>query len=517
MCELIKSILFQQDQDSEQDTCSLKDGVEEILSAFPNNYFTQIVSVTTDSESDSNKGDSLNSTFKTTEESSAENNFSPLNIMSDEDENDAGEQILSHFPQSECPVIVDITGNDPVLNTDGNTVSLVSKEKYKSIDDERTSADDATTVDMPVLAKDSGHQSVETVSDKEPVEVDYQSCENISVSDTVNTDETDSVMEAHDQENKEQPVKRTGSFRLVNNNGVLKVIDSDKILVTTENVKEARLLKSKSLKKVSIENGGDHSESDSVEARKQLDSTLTQVNELDREFQNVCKHIAELDRMTSIEGAEKTTETEGEASKGDLVDGDQDFGTVIISVDSMSSGEQRPKIRVEGDTTIESMTDEQEDSAQECEINGVMDGTDSSTTTKKRPKRLANTKRYSFGTESALLSPEDDNHVELTNFGSSSSIKSDESPLSTSDSQTDIASTVSIDGQQTEEATPSPPPRAPSGKQKSLTYSGSFNVGGKVQRRSHKKIYQSDKLFLLWEECRYIVNIYFLFYRRNNK
>ena len=488
MCELIKSILFQQDQDSEQDTCSLKDGVEEILSAFPNNYFTQIVSVTTDSESDSNKGDSLNSTFKMTEESSAENNFSPLNIMSDEDENDAGEQILSHFPQSECPVIVDITGNDPVLNTDGNTVSLVSKEKYKSIDDERTSGDEAATVDGLVLAKDSGHRSVETVSDTEPVEADHQSCENISVSDTVNTDETDGVMEAHDQENKEQPVKRTGSFRLVNDNGVLKVIDSDKIPVTTENVKEARLLKSKSLKKVSIENGGDHSESDSAEARKQLDSTLTQVNELDREFQNVFKNIAELDRMTSIEGAEKTTETEGEASKGDLVDGNQDFGTVIISVDSMSSREQRPKIRV-GDTTIGSMTDEQEDSAQECEINGVMDGTDSSssTTTKKRPKRLANTKRYSLGTESALLSPEDDNHVELTNFGSSSSIKSDESSLSTSDSQTDIASTVSIDGQQTVEATPSPPPRAPSGKHKSLNYSGSFNVGGKVQRRSHKR------------------------------
>ena len=482
LCELIKSLSFKQDQDSEQDACNFKDGVEEILSAFPSNYFTQIVSVTTDSEDDSNKGDSLNSTFKTTEESLAESNFSPLNIMSDEDENDNGEQILLRFPQSECPVIVDITGNDPVFNTDENTGSVFAEEKYKSIDDERASADDATTVDGVVLAEDSGHQGAEKVSVTEPVEADYQSCENVSVSDTMDADQTRTesvIMEVDVQENKEQSVKRTGSFRLINNNGVLKVIDSAKTPVTTENVKEARLLKTKSLKGVSRQNGDD--QSDSAEARKQLGNTVSEVKELDKEFQNVCKNIAALERMTSVEGVEKTTETEGEANKGDLVDGNQDSGTVIISVASMTSVEQRPEIRFDDVTTTESTTDE--DSTRGHEINGVTDETETSSSniTKKRPKRLVNAKRYCFGTESALLSPEDDNHVELTNFGSNNSVKSDESPVSTSDSQTDIESSVSTDGQQTEGATPSPPPRTPFGRPKnSLTYSGSFNVGGTV-------------------------------------
>ena len=485
MCELIKSLSFKQDQDSDQDTCTFKDGVEEILSAFPNNYFTQIVSVTTDSEDDSNKGDSLNNTLKTTEESLAENNFSPLNIMSDEDENDTGEQILSHFPQSECPVIVDITGNDPALSIDGNTGPVLAKDKYRSIDDERTLADDTTTLEGVVLTEDSGHQGTENVSVTEAVEADHQICKNVTVSDTVDADQirAESVMEVDVQERKEQPIERTGSFRLINNDGVLKVVDSGKTPVTTENVKEARLLKTKSLKGASTKNGVNQSESDSAEARKQLGNTVSEVKELDIEFQNVCKNIAALERMTSVEGVEKTTETEGEANKGDLVDGDQDSGTVIISIVSMTTAEQRPEIRLEGSTTTESMTDEQEDSAQEHEINGVTDETDtsSSNTTKKRPKRLQNTNRYSLGTESALLSPEDDNLVELTNFGSSSSIKSNESPVSTSDSQTDIVSTVSTDGQQNEEATPSPPPRTPFGRHKNLMYSGSFNCGGKVQ------------------------------------
>lgn len=467
------------------------------------------MSVTTDSEDDSNKGDSLNSTFKSTEESLAENNFSPLNIMSDEDENDAGEQILSHFPQSECPVIVDITGNDPVSNADGKAVSLLTKDKYKSIDDERTLADDATTVDGDVLTNDSGHQSAHSVCLTEPLEVNHQSHEDVSVSDTVDADQTrtESVTEIDVQENKEQPVERNGSFRLINDNGVLKVIDSCKTPVTTENVKEARILKTKSLKRASTENGDDQSESDSTEARRQLGNTVSEVKELDKEFQNVCKNIAALERMNSVEGVEETTETEGEVYKGDLVDGVPDSATVIISVDSMTSGEQRPEIRLDGVTTTESRTDEQEDSAQEVEIKGVRDETDSSfstTTKKQRPKRLLNAKRYSLGTESALLSPEEDNHVELTNFGSSSSKKSDESPVSTSDSQTDVVSTISTDGLQTDEATPSPPPRTPSGRNKNLNYSGSFNIGGRVQSS-----------FLMKNVIKCMHNMNYLFSRRN--
>lgn len=39
---------------------------------------------------------------------------------------------------------------------------------------------------------------------------------------------------------------------------------------------------------------------------------------------------------------------------------------------------------------------------------------------------MANVKRYFLGIELVLLSLEDDNYVELINFGSSSLIKSDE-------------------------------------------------------------------------------------------
>ncbi|KAL9985852.1 hypothetical protein ACROYT_G008301 [Oculina patagonica] len=144
----------------------------------------------------------------------------------------------------------------------------------------------------------------------------------------------------------------------------------------------------------------------------------------------------------------------------------------------MSSGEQRPKIKLEGATTSESTTDKREDGAREVETNESTDdadGSSSSNIKKQRPKRLVNTKRYSFGTESALLSPEDENHAELINFGSSNSIKSDESAASSaSDSQTDIVK-VSTDGQQPDEVKPSPPPRQLSGRHKNLTYSGSFN------------------------------------------
>lgn len=442
----------------------------------------------TDSEDDSNKGDSLNSTAKTTQDS--ENSPSPLNIMGDNDVVDGGKQILSSFPQSECPVIVDITSNDSgTCNMDGNMATVSAKDDDKSADNERTSADNAAIVDVAVLAKDSDIQSPEDVSAADTTNADHQSVENVSVADQINADQTktDSGMESSDQEIEDRPVKRTGSFRLINNNGVLKVIDSGETSVTTENVKEARLLKTKSLKGILTVRGDDQSKStDSDEAKKQLDNTVSEARELDKEFQNICKDIATLEKVIVTEGTEKTVESENEKNNRDVVDGEEDSGSVIIRVDSMSSSaEQRPKINVEGFTVNESTTDEQEDLSREDQTNGSVDETSSSSSNikRQRPKRLVNTKRYSFGTESALLSPEDDSHVELTNFGSSNSIKSDGSGvLSASDSQTDIAK-VSTDGQQPDEKedTPSPPPRVFSGRHKPLTYSGSFNQTGEVK------------------------------------
>lgn len=430
------------------------------------------MSVTTDSEDDSNKGDSLNNTFKTTEESLTENDPSPLNIMDDHDEIDAGEQILSYFPQSECPVIVDVAANDSVpCNTDGKMLTVSAKGEDKSSDGGRTSVDVAATDNFVTSSMNADHQGAE----------------NVSVTDEINADQTEtetSVMESPDQDNRDRPVKRTGSFRLINNNGVLKVVDSGETPVTTENVKEARLLKTKSLKAMSTVSDDDQLKSDSAEARKQLDSAMSEAKALDKEFQNVYKNIATLEKTVDVEGVEKTVESKNEGNNSDLVDGEQDSGAVIIRVNSMSSGEQRPKIALEGATTNESTTDKQEDSTREGETNESTDDADgslSSNIKKQRPKRLVNTKRYSFGTESALLSPEDENHVELTNFGSSNSIKSDESAASSaSDSQTDIVK-VSTDGQQPDEVTPSPPPRQFSGRHKTLTYSGSFNHAGEVK------------------------------------
>lgn len=399
--------------------------------------------------------------------------MSPLNIMGDNDEVDAGKQILSFFPPSECPVIVDITANDADY-TAGNRVTESAKVEDQSCNDERTSAEVPSTAD----------------------EVNSNQVKNESVTDTVNSDHTTtgSLTESPDLESNDDqesfPVKRTGSFRLINNNGVLKVIDSGETPVTTENVKEAKLLKTKSLKGASTDGDVDKSNSDSAEARKQLGNTMSEAKTLDKEFQNVCKNIATLERM-SEDDVERSNKSENKGSKDDLVESSQDSSAVIITVDSMTSAEQKPEITLEGVTMGESATDDQDDngSVRKGEINGRTDETDSSSssnTKKQRPKRLVNTKRYSLDTESALLSPEDDVLVELTNFGSNNSLKSDES-ASPSESQTDIVK-MSTDGQQFEEATPCPPPRPLSGRHKNLTYSGSFNSAGEMKSNFFIKI-----------------------------
>ena len=409
------------------------------------------MNVTTDSEDDSNKGDSLNNTFKTAEESATEDGLSPLDIMSDNDELDAGKRMLSHFPPSECPVIVDITTNDPG-NITGNKSTESLKAEDESCNDERT----------------SGVSTVDDVVATAPV----------SVTDAMNSDltKTDILVESSDVKNvddlESQPVKRTGSFRLINNNGVLKVVDSGQTPVTSENVKEAKLLKTKSLEVTSTESDAEQSKSD--QARKQLGETMSEAIEVDKEFQNVCENIATLEKKS--EDVDISNELKNEGSKlDDLEQNNKDSSALVITVDNIVSTENTTKLTIEGVTTNESATDDYEDESREDLTNGSANEIDSPSSIvakRQKPKRLANINRYSLGTESALLSPEDDIQVELTKMQSSSSLKRDKPPVSTSEDG------VSTDGLP-DEARPAPPPRVIS-QHKNLRYSVSFNTAGKV-------------------------------------
>lgn len=80
-----------------------EDRLNDILSAFPGG--TQLVSVTTDSEDDSNRGDTPRNTLK----SSGHSNSNLCNDVNDDDESDADmSNMLACFsPKSECPVVLD--------------------------------------------------------------------------------------------------------------------------------------------------------------------------------------------------------------------------------------------------------------------------------------------------------------------------------------------------------------------------------------------------------------------------
>ncbi|PFX21648.1 Guanine exchange factor for Rac 30 [Stylophora pistillata] len=456
---------IKEEQGTEQDNCIDKVFcVEEILSAFPG--FTQIVNVTTDSEDDSNKGDSLTNTFKTVEDSTRENEGFPLNIMSDDD--DDGIQMLSHFPPSVCPVMVEITANDSI--DDGNSSKQSSKVEGESCDDQRTLAVSTKDEMVPTSNSDQGGENV---------------------SDTINYPTKNALLEeSHDtkivDDLESQPVKRTGSFCLINNEGVLKVVDTGQTPVNTENGKDAKLLETNGREVISPDSRVVQSNSD--KARKQLGETISETSDLDKEFQNVCKNIEKLEMM-SEHNVESSDEFTNETSKDSSGQNREDSKAMVIVVDSMVSTEQTTKLEIKGVTINESASEDCVDGQKDEEINESKEDINTRSpvlVAKRHPKRLLNITRYSLDTQSALLSPEDDAPVELKKIQNSGSFKRGGSSALASESEADGRSPdgQSPDGQQHDKVTPSPPPRGTTNK-KPLGHSSSFNTA--AVRQLHQR------------------------------
>ena len=409
------------------------------------------MNVTTDSEDDSNKGDSLNNTFKTMEDSTGENKASPLNIMSDSEEDDAGRQMLSHFPPSECPVIVDITTNDSI------GVGNSSKQSPKAEDE---------------ACNDKGTSAVSTKDDMVSTRNSDQSDENVFLTDAMNSNSTITNLMEESCDTKivddleSQPVERTGSFPLISNNGVLKVADTGQTPVSTGNGNEV----------MSPDRNAEQSHSD--EARKKLGETISETLDLDKEFRNVYKYIEKLEMM-SENNVESSNEFTNETSKDDSGQNGEDSKTMVIAVDGTVSTEQTTHCKIKCVVTNESTMDDCVDGRNDKEVNESEEGIDtpSPVLAKRRPRKLRNPKGYSFETESGLLSPEDDVHVELKKIQNSGSFKRDGSSVLASESEADG---MSPDGQQHDEVTPSPPPRVIAAQSKNLRYSLSFNTAGKL-------------------------------------
>lgn len=369
--------------------------------------------------------------------------------------------MLAFFsPQSECPVVTDDTNQEKTAVDSVAESSKIGNNFYN--DDARTS-NLAESPEGEILNKDSDHSEKDT-----SVLLDTDDTANGISSESAN-------LESQPSEDEDNIiVKRTGSFRLIKNNGLLKVIDTSETPVTKEDVRQARLLKTQSLKGTDIDSGENF---DSTGAREVLESAVSKAKTFKEELKNVCADIATLEKMSR---EEKSADSESEANREDVGEDIVDSGVkaVIIPVDSMALSEQKPVLKLEGMTINESATEELGDSATEGETEGSVDDVDSSSSNNKRkqwPKRLPLGKRYSLDTGTALLSPEDDFHVELTNFENTNSVKRRLSPVST-EAQTSTAE-AKVDGQEDEAiATPSPPPRTVSGR-KSLTYSGSFSPG----------------------------------------
>lgn len=400
--------------------------MNEILSAFPSG--TELVSVTTDSEDDSNKGETPRGNLKNTERLESS--------LFDGDESDAGLKMLACFsPKSECPVVMDYT----------------STEQKKSASD--------LPVDSDYV--DNNDSAGEVY--KDPDISDNDTVAQLDVSDTA-------VKESVKYTNSEIPpsdvetvvFKRTGSFRLVKNNGLLKIVDTTETPVMSEDVKKANILKTHSYEVA--ENGSyDGPGSDSEEAKEVLKNAVSESKALKDEFRSLCDNIAALERMS-------TGNSETETNDEDSVDS----GGIIINVDSMTFSEQKPTLKVTGVTTNDSATDDVELSTGEIDEEGSIDNADS--TKKHRPKRLPVGKRYSLDTGTALLSPEDDICAELKNFTNTGSFKV-QAPVSTNGQTSNEE--VTTDGVQEENAAalPAPPPRGVGGRGQRLNYSESFSPG----------------------------------------
>ena len=420
-----------------------------ILSAFP--CGTEVVSVTTDSEDDSNRGDTPRNKLKNTEQVDSS--------LLDSDESDAGVKMLACFTaNSECPVVVDDSTTDQQKTSVNslNGSAQIADNVYNN--NERNTAEVGSSADM--------------IKDKDTICSDNKDSAVVSVigdtKDATSLESTEPDSPSSDGEN-DIIVKRTGSFRLIKNNGLLKIVDTSEMPVTSEDVKKAKLLKTQSLKSTKIDND-DKPACKGTEAREVLQNVVTESKAFKEEFKNVCANIATLGRM-SMESDFNSADSEIEANgKGNL-----DSGGVVISVNNMASSEQKPILKLEGMTTNESTTDAVDGGSTgndgEQSVDDV-DNTSSGDKKKQRPKRLQMGNRYSLDQESSLLSPEDVARVELTNFADTGSFK----VRASSDSTEGHGSTAEMTMDGGQQDTPTPPPRNVPGSQR-LTYSGSFSPG----------------------------------------
>lgn len=416
-----------------------------ILSAFP--CGTEVVSVTTDSEDDSNRGDTPTNKLKNTEQVDSS--------LLDSDESDAGVKMLACFTAySECPVVVDdsTTDQQKTLVNSLNGSAQIADNVYNN--NERNTAEVGSSADM--------------IKDRDTICSDNKDSAVVSVigdtNDATSLESTELDSPSSDGENN-IVVKRTGSIRLIKNNGLLKIVDTSETPVTSEDVKKAKLLKTQSLKSTKIDND-DKPACKGTEAREVLQNAVTESKAFKEEFKNVCTNIATLERM-SMESDINSADSEIEANgKGNL-----DSGGVVISVNNMASSEQKPILKLAGMTTNESTTDAVDRGSTENDGEQSVDDVDNASSgdkEKQRPKRLQMGNRYSLDQESSLLSPEDVARVELTNF----------------------ADTGSFKVRAAQQDTPTPPPRNVPGSQR-LTYSGSFSPGKMTTMGMHFLPYAS--------------------------
>lgn len=436
-----------------QSSCSRDDdskiGLKEILLAFPSG--TELVSVTTDSEDDSNRGDTPRNNFRNGEESLLDSS-----LLEDEDDSDTGLKMLACFsPEGECPVVVDDTTSEQkkadvkIVHGSGQNDDKLNNGTNASLLE--SSLDEVSAQDNSDLNGSNNAGLLDSV-DGMPLE-------------STNVDSSSS-----NEEKNNLDKKRSGSFHLIKSNGSLKIVSET--TVTKEDVKEARL-KMQSVKGESSCSSSSQSFYDSTDAEEVLQSAVSEAKTIDEEFKTICAHIASFDKATSEDA--KGADSEHNARVDGVGNDSVDSGTVLISVDSsVSEKQKKPTLNLEGVTVNESATEETGNCATEGKVNkrDEEDLLSLNNKKKQRPKVLLGN-RYSLGLESNLLSPEDGT-IKLRNFGDSGSFKNRPSPCVSTEAQTSSAEATTVDGLEDTAATPLPPQRKISGR---LIYSESFSPG----------------------------------------
>lgn len=436
-----------------QGSCSRDDdskiGLKEILLAFPSG--TELVSVTTDSEDDSNRGDTPRNNFRNGEESLLDSS-----LLEDEDDSDTGLKMLACFsPEGECPVVVDDTTSEQkkadvkIVHGSGQNDDKLNNGTNASLLE--SSLDEVSAQDNSDLSGSNNAGLLDSV-DGMPLE-------------STNVDSSSS-----NEEKNNLDKKRSGSFHLIKSNGSLKIVSET--TVTKEDVKEARL-KIQSVKGESSCSSSSQSFFDSTDAEEVLQSAVSEAKTIDEEFKTICAHIASFDKATSEDA--KGADSEHNARVDGVGNDSVDSGTVLISVDSsVSEKQKKPTLNLEGVTVNESATEETGNCATEGKVNkrDEEDLLSLNNKKKQRPKVLLGN-RYSLGLESNLLSPEDGT-IKLRNFGDSGSFKNRPSPCVSTEAQTSSAEATTVDGLEDTAATPLPPQRKISGR---LIYSESFSPG----------------------------------------